>query len=112
MKGAFKGTNAGDVLTQATLTDGAFHWNNNRSRDLGGLVCPTLDIPLLVAANNAYKASYNVENPSINLKAFNVPAGEKECFGVRYTYTQSCLSSFYFIFIIFPTYSFVSSQVF
>ena len=53
LKGAFKGTNAGERLVQATLTDGAFRWNNNRSRDLGGPVCPTLNIPLLVAANNA-----------------------------------------------------------
>ena len=96
MKGAFKGTNAGDVLTQATLTDGAFRWNNNRSRDLGGPVCPTLDIPLLVAANNAYKASYNVDDPSINLKAFNVPAGEKACFGFRYTYTHNLVFLLYF----------------
>ena len=71
LKGAFKGTNAGERLVQATLTDGAFRWNNNRSRDLGGSVCPTLDIPLLVAANNAYKANHKVDDPTGNLRHFS-----------------------------------------
>ena len=42
LKGAFKGTNAGKWLVQATLTDGAFRWNNIRSRDLDGLFAQPL----------------------------------------------------------------------
>ena len=43
VKEGFKGTNIGDKLVQASLTDAAFRWNNNRNRDLGAPVCPMLE---------------------------------------------------------------------